>query len=279
MVYNEINSDKEYKVLKYLENLLRKTIPKLQEIKHDSFGYKSKRGTVTGLGLASQGINVLPPSIVNLTNLKILTLSDNYRLKLLPQNIGELKNLKILNLRKNQLTELPESIGLLINLEELNLEGNRLEALPDSLCDLIYLRKLLLKNNYRLETFPKNLNKLVSLVEANITSFKLRDQLDKLVKKSKSEKTQPGKLTEETLDFDDSPEERLSIKEIKALEELEKMVGKIPEVEEIEWNTIGYQVEDGKVTGLGLAGKELTKLPTEIVNLESLEILDLNTNK
>ncbi|ORX86686.1 L domain-like protein [Anaeromyces robustus] len=78
-------------------------------------------------------LKILPDSIGNLKNLRILDLSYN-RLKTLPKSIGNLKNLKKLNLSENfDFSELPDSIGNLENLHTLSLKKTNLESLPESL--------------------------------------------------------------------------------------------------------------------------------------------------
>ena len=50
---------------------------------------------------------LLPETIVNMTNLLNLTIKDN-RISSLPSNLGNLTNLQILDLAGNFLTTLPE---------------------------------------------------------------------------------------------------------------------------------------------------------------------------
>ena len=61
---------------------------------------------------------------------------ENNELKSIPKEIGELSNLKILNLTDNYLTELPEEIGELISLEKLLMYSNQLKKLPGSIANL-----------------------------------------------------------------------------------------------------------------------------------------------
>lgn len=89
-------------------------------------------------------LKVLPKSIGNLRNLRILDLSGN-QLKNLPDSIGNLKKLKELNLSGNRLLKtLPESIGNLEDLEVLNLDETNLDPLPESLENLTNLEDLTL---------------------------------------------------------------------------------------------------------------------------------------
>lgn len=60
----------------------------------------------------------------------------------MPPEIVNLHNLTMLSLRHNQLVELPQSMGKLVNLAELNVAGNRLRSLPGGLLDLLRRGKL-----------------------------------------------------------------------------------------------------------------------------------------
>ena len=107
-------------------------------------------------------LETLPDSIVALTDLKILEISENvfypsipdcicqlssltelyisgYHLPKIPENIGKLMNLEILILEDNEFTVIPDSLGNLINLSELDLTNNGIKKLPDSIWQYDYL--------------------------------------------------------------------------------------------------------------------------------------------
>lgn len=65
----------------------------------------------------------LPAEIHNLSELRILNLSDN-QFSGVPAEVGQLRNLEILDLSNNKLTGLPYELGNLTNLKRLNLRGN-----------------------------------------------------------------------------------------------------------------------------------------------------------
>jgi len=66
----------------------------------------------------------------------------------------------------------------------------------------------------------------------------------------------------------------------KAIKNLEKLIGEIPTVSEIEWNTFGVKVQqDNQIVGLNLYKKGLTSLPNTIGNLTSLKELYLENNQ
>jgi len=67
-------------------------------------------------------ITNLPASLVNLHNLKALSLNDQI-VSTLPDHFGKLNSLEKLSLRGLGLNALPASIGSLIHLKELNLKS------------------------------------------------------------------------------------------------------------------------------------------------------------
>ncbi|XP_019054981.1 PREDICTED: putative disease resistance RPP13-like protein 1 [Nelumbo nucifera] len=72
--------------------------------------------------------------------LRVLDLSENYRLFNLPNSIGNLKHLRLLNLNRTRIT-----------------------VLPESMCNLYNLQVLMLKNCYSLIGIPKNMGNLINL--------------------------------------------------------------------------------------------------------------------
>jgi len=88
----------------------------------------------------------LPAEIAQLVNLRVFSLTDN-RLKALPSSIVELKNLEWLYLGKNQLAKLPTEITQLPNLKVISLNNNQIKALPEAITNLPSLKVLSLYNN------------------------------------------------------------------------------------------------------------------------------------
>ena len=59
----------------------------------------------------------------------------------------------------------------------------------------------------------------------------------------------------------------------------EKIGGKIPIVDKIEWNTFGFIVENNHIVGLVLTNKGLSSLPEIITKMTWLKRLDLSSNQ
>ncbi|KAK9666470.1 hypothetical protein RND81_14G187000 [Saponaria officinalis] len=73
------------------------------------------------LDLAFFGLKSLPNTIGDLSHLRYLDLSFNYRLEILPESITKLQNLVVLNLSFCELRELPKGLRNLHNLRHLDL--------------------------------------------------------------------------------------------------------------------------------------------------------------
>jgi Leucine-rich repeat (LRR) protein len=96
---------------------------------------------LTELHMNRISIRSLPSSIMRLTALKILDLSQNNVLGAVTEHIGEMVGLKVLKLGKTDLQELPSSIGKLTGLVILDLEWcEMLQALPKEMGRMVGLR-------------------------------------------------------------------------------------------------------------------------------------------
>ena len=163
------------KEAKFLEELTFNTsryesIPRVDEVKWNTFGVKIVDNNIVGLGLYRCTLINLPESIWNLESLQYLNLRGN-RLKTLPEPILELKSLQTLDLSSNKLTTLPESFSKLKSLETLYLGHNNLKFLPKSFGNLDSLKELHLRGN-QLTTLPKPILELKSLQFLNLTGNK-----------------------------------------------------------------------------------------------------------
>ena len=105
------------------------------------------------LYLSNIHLSKLPPEIYKLSKLEILDIGFNQLKKLNPE-IGQLTNLRKLFLNDNRLTNLPPEIGKLSKLEVLSLRHNYLSQIPIELGNLSNLRTLYLANNLNLVDPP-----------------------------------------------------------------------------------------------------------------------------
>ncbi|KAI5070108.1 hypothetical protein GOP47_0014451 [Adiantum capillus-veneris] len=101
------------------------------------------------------GVEKLPQSLGNLSNLHTLELAYCHSLRKLPQSFLRLSNLKELYLRDCGLEKLPKTFGNLRGLERLSLEGCiRLQHLPESLGQLSGLRTLWMGAVDKMKSLP-----------------------------------------------------------------------------------------------------------------------------
>ena len=117
--------------------------------------------TIIELDLQYQDLLIISPDIVNLPNLRKLSLSNN-QLTTIPDVIWNLHSLVILNLDHNELTSIPADIMNLSNLEALHISSNRLTTIPTEICHLINLKSLNISHN-KLTSIPNSIGELINL--------------------------------------------------------------------------------------------------------------------
>ena len=129
-------------------------------------GITVENNQVIGINILFNNIEgVLPASIGDLENLKVLELSFNKLSGTIPVEIGQLSNLEILIINGNNLQgSIPSSIGNLNTLKELHLSSNGLTGLiPATIRNLSNLEILNLFDNNLSGTLPDGLSSLTKL--------------------------------------------------------------------------------------------------------------------
>jgi leucine-rich repeat protein SHOC2 len=237
---------------------------------------RAKLHQVPELSLRYSNLDTLPESLLGLSDLTGLDLSDNY-LTRLPDNLGDLTNLTWLNLDNNQLVNLPESLGKLTNLKRLNLYNNRLVTLPESIGNLSSLTRLNLYNN-QLTSLPISLSNLTSLDWISLGNNPLTDlsMLSSLI----------NLKTLNFLDLDLPREYWIRFGEEMSSNILDPNNHKIARhiIEELEYiRTENIRVERAidlarSSRVLDLTNKRLASLPESIVYLTNLTLLYLGNN-
>ncbi len=99
------------------------------------------------LDMSGTGLDRVPLSMFERTDLEELDLSNNRLTGALPAEIRHLRNLRILDASDNSMTGVPAEIGQLSALRELDLSNNKLTGLPLELGNLKGLRRLDLRGN------------------------------------------------------------------------------------------------------------------------------------
>jgi len=94
----------------------------------------------------NKDLKKIPDSILKLTTLKFLSLSDN-QIEVIPLSIHTLSQLEHLDLENNNIKEWPSEIFNLKNLKYLNLGNNNIEVIPSTIQNLSKLENLYLYNS------------------------------------------------------------------------------------------------------------------------------------
>lgn len=118
------------------------------------------------LYLNNNGFKEFPASILALTSLRCLNLSQN-PLSLIPRGISQLEHLELLFLSQCSVASLPSSFGNLTRLQQLQLQGNAFVDLPSSVGQMDRLQQLHL-SNCRLMSLPGDIGRMTSLKMLNL---------------------------------------------------------------------------------------------------------------
>ncbi|MEM7484313.1 MAG: leucine-rich repeat domain-containing protein [Bacteroidota bacterium] len=247
-------------------------------------GITVENGRVVKLFIGTS-INILPPSIGDLTQLRSLNF-DLTNLTTLPTEVGKLQRLESLNLGWNQFTEIPEEIGQLISLKELYLEYNpELQEIPASLGNLINLKTLTAYETGQ-EVMPswianlENLeyldfsNNTIEVMPSWVGSLKKLDTLYLGDNKIKALPPEIGNLTAlkelrlSENELKDLPQEFGNLTSLTSLYLGENLFTEIP-LAITKLNTL---------TDLSLYSNKIATLPQDFFNLENLDYLDLSYN-
>jgi len=233
-----------------------------------------------------------PDVVLQLTNLKILNLSNN-QITLVPKAIGQLSNLTQLDLSHNQITSIPEVIGQLSNLTKLNLSDNQITSIPEVIGQLSNLTKLNLSDN-QIAQIPDALAKLYealvqlpNLTRLDLSSNQITQISDALC--------QLSKLTELNLhrnQITSIPEVIAQLSNLTYLQLNFNQITSIPEVIAQLSNLRGLFLGDNQIspipdaigqlsnlTTLALFGNQISQIPEVIGKLSNLTELFLSNNQ
>ncbi|EOY17015.1 Leucine-rich repeat protein kinase family protein [Theobroma cacao] len=123
---------------------------------------------------------ILPTSILNLSASLQRFVADDCKIKgFIPMEIGSLSNIMVLSLSQNELSgSIPATIGRLQNVQGLYLNGNKLQGpIPDSVCHLEKLSYLSLSANMLQGPIPHCLGDLTFLRNLYLDSNKLHSTI------------------------------------------------------------------------------------------------------
>ena len=110
-------------------------------------------------------------TVIQVTSLRELRLSDNSLEGAVLENIYRLENLQVLDVHNNRINDLPHNLHELRHLRVLNMAGNRLRSVPiESLCLLPLVEIDLSRNRIGATLLPEGLEGFRSLQLLNVSS-------------------------------------------------------------------------------------------------------------
>ncbi|MFW9991639.1 MAG: leucine-rich repeat domain-containing protein [Candidatus Odinarchaeota archaeon] len=320
-IYQEaVLSPEEVTVLKAIEEQIGKPVPYKGDVPYEvdpdaygsnpdefyiEFGFRTKYGHVTELGLNRTGLRSLPESFGQLKWLNVIKLENN-GLKELPASIGEIKELYCVYLRNNSLTTLPTTFKVQQGdpFEVFQNSGTKLDLRgnPLNLTSLLAILKLDHEtistewpDRIRLHQSADEYDFLFILVPNELFLHPIIQRLDftslKIVQqpcpRCDSPELLTGRLnvTQQDQVFCPACEREISLTPLapEIREKLKTQLGQLeletgivfPEVDRIDSSTYGYTGDPDHVIGLGFFKAELREIPESIGNITTLQALCL----
>lgn len=274
---------KKSRVFTIEEALLRPAAVKVLELKEPLLEDLLNMPALEELILKGTAIKKLPNWICKLTNIKGVTIINNYKLV-------NKKNFKFLSklpkLEKLQIDEgqLPAEIGLFTKLKELIAKNQ--EELPEELFNLTKLQKLILQNG-ELKEISESISKLKELKDIDLSSNLFENFPMALLSLSNLES-----MSLEHNYIRELPEKFENLKKLKHLNIKETNLKYFPEeilslenLESLNISNYSWECKVPKSLGklkklkkLDLSYLKLEKLPEFIAELKELECLNLQNN-
>ena len=239
---------------------------------------------MTELDLSDKDLTILPPEIVQLTNLQTLDLSSN-QLSSLPPEIVQLNNLRTLDLSYNQLSSLPPEIVQLNNLQTLKLSGNQLSSVPLEIAQLNNLETLNLSGN-QLSSLRPEFRQLTNLQILNLSYNQLSSLPPEIVQLTNLQTlylsyNQLSSLPPEIVQLTNLQTLYLSGNQLSSLPTEFRQLTNLQTLYLYNNQLSSLPPEIRQLTNLrslNLYNNQLSSLPPEIRQLQNLNKLDLRSN-
>ncbi len=247
------------------------------------------------LDLAGMELEVLPPEIGELTQLKRLWLGKwdeekrewvGNRLTRLPDELWELRNLEELWIPANQLTEIPDAIAQLSNLTLLGLHNNQIAVIPDAIAQLSNLTGLYLHNN-QIAVIPDAIAQL-----SNLTGLYLSNNQIAVIPDAIAQLSNLTRLWLSNNQIAVIPDALAQLSNLTRLDLDNNQIAVIPDAIAQLSNLTELWLSDNQIavipdaiaqlsnlTELYLSDNQIAVIPDAIGQLEQLETLDLKNNQ
>ncbi|MEG4006095.1 leucine-rich repeat domain-containing protein [Microcoleus sp. Pol11C1] len=212
--------------------------------------------------LLGNKLTEFPDAVLQLTNLKILNLSNN-EITSIPDAIGKLSNLTQLDLSNNQITYIPEVIGKLSNLTELYLFNNQITYIPEVIGKLLNLRGLFLSRN-QITSIPEVIAQLSNLTQFDLGANQITSIPEVIAQLSNLTQLDLGANQITSI-----PEVIAQLSNLTQLDLSENQITSIPEIID----------QLSNLTQLFLSENQITSIPEAIAQLSNLTQLDLSYNQ
>ena len=235
----------------------------------------------------------IPSELGNLASLTWLDLRGNQLSGAIPPQLGNLANLEFLAFGGNQLTgPIPAELGSLVNLESLSLERNRLTGeIPPALSNLTNLEYLGFSRNLLTGEIPEGLGDLASLTALRLDGNRLTgcvpsslenqlDQLDPYLGRLPfCRGSDASTATPRPMPVSSDREVLVTLYHAADGANWRNSTNWLSDAPLNEWHHVSVDSK-GRVTRLDLKDNQLTgKIPPELGNLVSLELLELGVNQ
>ncbi|WP_350286997.1 DUF5018 domain-containing protein [uncultured Croceitalea sp.] len=217
---------------------------------------------VVELKLTRKDLNILPESIGDLSNLRVLDLELN-NILVIPTSIERLANLNELSFFINPLSTVPLEVFELTNLRKLDLGATRISSLPSEIGNLTSLENLNFGNS-SLSSIPTTIGSLTSLKTLNLFGNEVSTLPNTLFNLTSLEELDLGKNK-----FTSIPSDIGDLTNLVKLSFALNSLSSVP-------------AEMGNLTNLvelSLLGNELGSIPNEVFSLINLEKLSLDDNR
>ncbi|KAI0984753.1 hypothetical protein GJ496_006338 [Pomphorhynchus laevis] len=242
--------------------------------------------TLEELFLDSNQLRELPKNLFKLSQLRLLTISDN-EIEFLSPDISNLVLLEQLDCSRNELICLPDEIRFCESLQILNISGNPLQnGLPAGVTGLLNLQHLTL-NDCSLTHLPEDIGSLT-----NLQTIEVRENLLRVLPESICQLSSLLSIDLGSNELCQLPRNLKSLSSLKDLwldlNELEYLPSEIGDLHNLQCLDVSYNRlsvlpetigQLHSLTNLELSSNCIREIPDKLHELKCLNLIKLNSNQ